>query len=184
MWEDSANSKLVKTEELGNQKLSYAPSTGTYSQERFYCAKGFLQAKSGYYFAEDLVVKINGVQVESFDCYRNGMFSQGSPMEYFVFESFFGKAVKATESNPLTIFKLFKRLVSGKLQSSSPESFEEVSHDTVLYLGSLETTTIETNETDVEKEKGSLLPIIITVAVVLVGGGVAAYFLYFRKKTD
>lgn len=188
VWEDSANSKLVKTEELGNQKLSYAPSTGTYSQERYYCAKGFLQAKSGYYFAEDLVVKINGVQVESFHYYRTGIFNMGSPMEYFVFESFFGKAVKATESNPLTSFKLSEKPVSEKpvsseLQSSSPESSEEVSHDTVLHLGSSETTTIETNETDVEKEKGSLLPIIITVvAVVFVGGGVAAYFLYFRKK--
>ena len=63
------------------------------------------------------------------------------------------------------------------------QGWEEVSHDTFLYLRSSGTTTIETNETDVEKEKGLPLPIVITVvAVVLVGGGVAVYFLYFRKK--
>ncbi len=218
VWEDSANSKLVKTEELGNQKLSYTPSTGTYSQDRYYCAKGFLQAKSGYYFAEDLVVKINDVQVESFDYYSYGMFNKGSPMEYFVFESFFGKAVKATESNLLTSSELYQEPVSGELQSSSSASSEEGSYDTVLDQSSpgattietnvsnelqssssasseegsydtvldqssSETTTIEINATGVEKGKGSPLPIIIlVVAVALVSGCVAAYFVYFRKK--
>ncbi len=188
VWEDSANSKLVKTEELGNQKLSYAPSTGTYSQNRYYSAKGFLQAKSGYYFAEDLVVKVNGVQVESFDYFSNSMFDQGSPMEYFVFENFFGKAVNATEGNaPTSSAPSSEKPVSSdpenNIISSSEEGAsvnsvsDESTDDKVDSITSADTTPQK------EDEKSSSLPIIITViAVVLVGGGAAAYFLYFRKK--
>ena len=185
LWEDSANSKLVKMTELGNQSLSYAKSSGNFKENRYYTAKGHLEAKEGYYFAEDLVIKVNGVKVDLFWALLYGLFETASPLNCVVFDCYVGKpAAKPVSSVETSSAPSSEPTPSSEVESSLPESSEEVSHDTVSDESPADDKTTGQAEPDVEEKKTSPLPIILGVAggVLLLGGGAAAYFLWIRKK--
>lgn len=179
--DDSANASPLIPSELGNQKLTNAPSTGNYQEGRYYFAKGILKAESGYYFSENLRVTLNGKEIKGFCYMANSMFDQLSPMEYFVFNASIGGLEKVeTPSSDKDITS------SEEATSSVTDNSKEVPSDTDVSSDSVESKPDEsvTGEAVSEDNGGSGTVIVVVIAAVAAAllGGAALWFFKFRKK--
>lgn len=156
--DDSANKKLIDREELGVIELTNRESSGTYSADRYYAAKGIIKAASGYFFADDMKVKVNGAEADIFRYLGNEMQGKWAPHEFACFMMYFGKPEeKVAVSEP-------------SVDTSSEEPTEDRPGDAVV-------------NTDPEVNRSMPLPIIIAVsAALLICAGIVIFIILYRRK--
>lgn len=184
--------------EMGNTMLDMQSTSGNYITDKYYLATGYIQAASGYYFAADLTVRVNGKKASLFPSYINNMFEMGSPTESNPFILSLGKATtptttttaKPTEAKPTTTAKPTTSAVDDQSDIGAPTDAvtdatqdipcEHVSSDTIPD----DTTTVGAIDEDDADTSKNPLSIILTVVggVVLLGGAAFGVLLFLKKK--
>lgn len=194
VWEASVNPRLVVPEELGNQQLSHAPAVGNFEAGKYYSIKGRLVAQKGYYFAEDLVVTVNGAEVDRNVIYADGPFGMGSSLGYFIFDNTFDKLEKHQEKPQTASSKSTVTQIASSSYVSGSESAIETLSDTPADNSAVETSSSSQEASlqddtalNLEQETGGgssglVVAIVAIAACVLAGGGTAGYYFFIKKK--
>lgn len=188
--EGSANPIKRIPSELGNMKLTHVELNGSYSADKYYTAKGIIQAEKGYYFTEDLKIKINGKDADIFHYYMFNMLNQSCPTQYNPFIFYFGKAIEEPRSNensstfePKSESKTESKTVV-RTEDNIENASEIVSDNSVSQETLIDNTTSNVDATpEVESKNSSVLIIILVSVCILILCGVATYvFFYFKRK--
>lgn len=195
--EDSLNPDKRVPSLLENAKFSYLESSGNYLTNRYYTAIGKIEVEKGYYFSENLRIKINGQEANIFLRYPLGYMSPSSPELYSNFMLYLGKpgakpvsSQQVTESKTATESKHEENMNSGEQEMvSEPNEGSKTENSLLPSAGVvLENTVSDRNSADDAtadtEKKNTALPIVLAVAsgVVLLGGIGVGVFYFLKKK--
>lgn len=184
--------------EMGNTMLDMQSTSGNYITDKYYLATGYIKAASGYYFAADLTVRVNGKKASLFPSYINNMFEMGSPTESNPFILSLGKATaptttttttttaKPTDKKPTPTTAGNTSAVDDQSDIGEPtDAVSDVVDDTVSEQEPLDDDTITIGATDEDDtDKKNPLPIILAVAggVLVLGGAAVSVYFFLKKK--
>ncbi len=193
--QETDSATVTVPHEMGNTMLDMQSTSGNYAADKHYLATGCIEAKSGYYFAGDLTIRINGKKASTFPALMDSMLYSGSPTVSNPFILSLGKPVapttttttaKPTDKKPTPTTAGNTSVADDQSDIGEPtDAVSDVVDNTVSEQEPLDddTTTIGATDED-DTDKKSPLPIILAVAggvLVLGGAGVGVYF-FLKKK--
>lgn len=188
--QETVSANVIVPHEMGNTMLSMQSTSGNYVSNKQYIAKGYIEVADGYYFAENLTVRVNGKKAALFPSLRSGILYSGSPTHGDAFIVLMGKAAnpttttttkKPTEAKPTTTTTATPTTSVVDDQSDIGEPTDAVTDDSIENTAPVEDA-ITDGATD--EKKSSVLPIVLAVVggVVLLGGAAVGVFLFLKKK--
>lgn len=196
--QETTSANIIVPDEMGNTMLAMQSTSGNYVADKQYIAKGYIEAANGYYFAEDLTIRVNGKEASIFRSYIYNMFGMGSPTKNNPFILLMGKATApTTPTTPTTTAKPTDKkptpTTAGNTSIADDQSdigeptdaVSDVVDNTVSEQEPIDddTTTIGATDED-DTDKKNPLPIILAVVggVLLLGGAAVGVYFFLKKK--
>ncbi len=189
--QETTSANVIVPQEMGNTMLAMQSTSGNYVADKQYIAKGYIEAANGYYFTEDLTIRVNGKETSIFRSYIYNMFGMGSPTKSNPFILLMGKAAtptttttaKPTQAKPTTTTTTVAA-VDDQSDIGEPTESETVSDVTTSEQESADDTATGAIESSDGETTNPVLTIVLSIAggVLLLGGGATGVILWLKKK--